>query len=88
MNLLTENSERLLKLLHIKTGHTGSKDLYCEAHARGWLITKESCCCTCISVCSLYHSRLHKHPSDQTPLHVKRGNGLWETWQVDYTGPF
>ena len=81
---ITENSERLPEWLHVK--HTGSKDLYCEAHARGWLVTKESCR-TCISACNLCRRQLDKHPRDQPPLHIKIRKGLWETWQVDYIGP-
>lgn len=84
---IMENWERLLEWLHIKRGHKSSKDLYCEAHARGWPLTRENCH-TCISVCSLCQSRRDKHPLDQPPLHIKSEKGLWDTWQIDYIGPF
>lgn len=40
---ITEDWDRLLEWLYIKRKHMGAKDLYCEALARGWPVTREMC---------------------------------------------
>lgn len=78
---------RLLEWLHVKWHHSGSKDLYMEAQARGWPVTRKQCE-TCISECGLCHTRLDHNLLTIPPLHLWQGKGLWDTWQVDYIGPF
>lgn len=83
----SDNWERLLEWLHLKRGHTGTLDLYREAQARGWPVTREQCR-TCISACDLCCTRLDRHPLQDAPLHLREGKHMWETWQIDYIGPF
>jgi len=47
---IIENLEHLLEWLHIKWKHSGKNDLFCEAQARGWPVTREECK-TCVSTC-------------------------------------
>lgn len=47
---ISEDWEHLLKWLHVKRRHTRTKDLYREALARGWPVTR-GMCKTCISIC-------------------------------------
>lgn len=47
---MTEDWEHSLKWLRVKRQHTGAKDLYKEAFACGWPVTREMCK-TCISAC-------------------------------------
>ncbi|XP_051497578.1 uncharacterized protein LOC127395148 [Apus apus] len=84
-----ENQEwkRLLEWLHCKRGHSGIFDLYKEAQARGWPVTREQCK-TVISSCDLCKIRLGEHPLTSDHLHIREGKPLWSTWQVDYIGPF
>ena len=84
---IAEDWERLLEWLHVKRKHSGAKDLYCEAQARGWPVTREECK-TCVSACEQCRTRLEKHPLEGDPLHLREGKGLWEAWQVDYIVPF
>ena len=84
---VAEDWERLLEWLHLKRGHTGAQDLYQEAQARGWPVTRENCK-TCISACEQCRIHLDRHPLEDSPLHLREGKGLWEAWQVDYIGPF
>lgn len=79
--------ERLLEWLHVRRGHSGVKDLFREAGSRGWPVTRELCN-TITSACSQCRTRLERHPLQGPPLHLRDGKGLWETWQVDYIGPF
>lgn len=52
--LISEDWDQLLEWLHGKRQHTGAKDLYKEAHACGWLVTREMCK-TCVSACEQCH---------------------------------
>lgn len=83
-----EKWEHLLDWLHVKRGHSGSKDLFKEAVSRGWSITRKLCE-TIISACGLCCTRLGEHnPFKGQPLHLRDNKGLWDTWQVDYIGHF
>ncbi|XP_032530464.1 uncharacterized protein LOC116780089 [Chiroxiphia lanceolata] len=83
-----QNWERLLEWLHVKRDHSGNRDLFKEAISRGWPVTRELCN-TVISACSLCRTRLKDHdPLKDPPLHLRDNKGLWDTWQVDYIGPF
>ncbi|KAK4829695.1 hypothetical protein QYF61_006070 [Mycteria americana] len=82
-----EKWEHLLEWLHVKCSHSGIKDLLKEAGSKGWPVTRKMCG-TVISACGLCRTRLEKHPLQDPPLHLRDGKGLWETWQVDYIGPF
>ena len=82
-----EDWERLLEWLHGKCKHTGAKDLYREALAWGWPVTRDMCK-TCISACKQCRRRLERHPLEDDPLHLREGKGLWDAWQVDFIGPF
>lgn len=77
----------LLEWLHVKHGHLGVKDLFKEAGGRGWPVTQELCNMV-ISACNQCCTQLESHPLQEPPLHLWDGKGLWETWQVDYIGPF
>ena len=74
---IVENWEHLLEWLHVKRQHSGVKDLYCEAHARGWPVTREECK-TCVSSCEQCHARLERHPLEGGPLHLREGKGACE----------
>ncbi|RMB96167.1 hypothetical protein DUI87_27228 [Hirundo rustica rustica] len=84
---IIEDWDQLLEWLHVKRQHTGAKDLYKAAHARGWPVTREMCR-TSISACEQCCKRLERHPLEDDPLHLREGKGLWDAWQVDYIGPF
>jgi len=72
---ITENWEHSLERLHIKRKHSGINDLFREAQARGWPITREECK-TCISSCEQCCVRLGRHPLENGPLHLREGKGL------------
>ena len=76
-----------MEWLHVKRGHTGVLDLYHEAQAHGWPVTREQFR-TCISACELCHIRLARHPLQDAPLHLKEEKRIIETWQIDFIGPF
>ncbi|KAM9590605.1 uncharacterized protein ACIBXB_005796 isoform 2-T2 [Morphnus guianensis] len=83
-----EKWDHLLEWLHMKRGHSGSKDLYKEAISRGWAVTRELCN-TVISACGQCRVHLEKYnPLKEQPLHLRTNKGLWQTWQIDYIGPF
>lgn len=82
-----EKWEHLLEWLHVKHGHSGVKDLLKETVSRGWPVTQELRS-TVISACGLCCTRLEKHRLQDSPLYPWVGKGLWETWQIDYIGPF
>jgi len=71
--------EHLLKWLRVKRKHSGINDLFCEALAQGWPVTREECK-TRISSCEQYHVHLGRHPLENDPTHLIEGKALWEAW--------
>ena len=68
--------EHLLEWLHVKRGHSGSKDLYKEAISRGWAVTRDLRN-TVISACGQCRVRLEKYnPLKEQPLTFKDKQGF------------
>ena len=76
---IRENWAHLLEWLHVKWKPSGINDLFREAQARGWPVTREGCK-TRISSCEQCGVHLDRHPLENVPLHLREGKGLWEAW--------
>ena len=78
----------LIGMLHVKRGHSGSKDLFKEAVSRVWSVTRKLYN-TIISVRGLCRTGLGEHnPLKDQLLHLRDNKGLRDTWQVDYIVAF
>ena len=83
---IREDWEHLLEWIPRKRKRSGIRDLFREARARGWPVTREERK-TCLSSGEQCRGRLDRHPLEDDPLHWREGKGLWEAWQVDGIGP-
>lgn len=74
-----EKWEHLLEWLHVKRGHSGSKDLFKEAVSRVWSVTRKLYN-TIISVCGLCRTGLGEHnPLKDQLLHLRDNKGQYGT---------